>query len=290
MDQVERVKKVYRKRADGEKRLYDDTTWNELNPSVNFLEYHFSKALFRELAELGLSYQRLGEKSVLDMGCGWGRVLRRLVENGAEAGRIVGMDLMDHHLELAKRKNPAISYVRADSRFSPFRDETFDLVLIFTVFSAVIDPGDIRAIAREALRTLKPEGAVIVYDAGNPSYEWTHQDEEFGDLLGFKGIKPAVVKDSFEAAEIRMRKILIHPTIVKALEIGLGKSVWLVFKALAMSSRNKLGLLSNLRAMVTESRARPKLSAFAEMACNALMATGLFRIHYIATVKKKRPL
>jgi len=286
MDPMERVKKVYRKREASEKRLWDDKTWNTLNPSVNFIEYHFSKEFFIELKKAGLTPDNLSQKRILDLGCGWGKYLRLLVENGADPKRVYGMDIMDHHLKVAMEKNPAVRYVRADSRFSPFKDEMFDVILIFTVFSAVIDPESIEQIAREALRMLNTDGVIIVYDVGRPSYEWKHKDEQFGDLLGLKGIKPSFVKHCFQSGHIHIRKILINPKIIKTLELGLFKAFSLLFRSQKMSMKNKLGLLSNLRALDLKSYPNSVFSSSAEVLANGFMALRCFKIHYIASIRK----
>ena len=86
---------------------------------------------------------------VLDIGCGTGEILRRFRADFAPR-RIVGLDLFAGHLRSAP---PPV--VRGDGFRAPFRDATFDLVLVRHLLQALPDPP---ALLREARRLLRPGG------------------------------------------------------------------------------------------------------------------------------------
>lgn len=101
---------------------------------------------------------------ILDFGCGSGWDLLELLALGASAERIVGVDLLAPRLHRARRMLPAAALGRANGGALPFRDAAFDVILQFTVFSSILDPGLRRIVARELGRVLRPGGSLVWYD------------------------------------------------------------------------------------------------------------------------------
>jgi SAM-dependent methyltransferase len=64
-----------------------------------------------------------GSRSVLDVGCGTGRILRFLREWGA---RPVGLDISRPMLEVARTLNPGVDLVQATAESLPFMEGSFD--------------------------------------------------------------------------------------------------------------------------------------------------------------------
>lgn len=85
---------------------------------------------------------------VLDLACGTGEILRR-VRAELRPGLAAGLDLFRGHL-LGQR-----GVVQGDGFRAPFRDGSFDLVLVRHVLQALPDPV---ALLREARRLLAPGG------------------------------------------------------------------------------------------------------------------------------------
>jgi ubiquinone/menaquinone biosynthesis C-methylase UbiE len=93
-----------------------------------------------------------GEGPLLDLGCGTGFLAsraRRLFP------RVVGVDLSPLILTEARKHNPQIAFLAADSDSLPFRDNTFRAVAAVALLHHL--PGHRRFFA-EARRVLKPDG------------------------------------------------------------------------------------------------------------------------------------
>jgi len=88
-------------------------------------------------------------RRVLDVGCGTGEILRRVSAEFAPEFA-VGVDLFRGHLAHA---DPPV--VQGDAFRLPFRDGSFDLVLVRHLLHAIPDPV---ALLREARRVLAPGG------------------------------------------------------------------------------------------------------------------------------------
>ena len=109
--------------------------------------------------------QKSTGKWVLDVGCGIGIDMQRFLEGG---GVTVGVDFAASPLAHARRRlggrypESPWHLVRADARFLPFREETFDIFYSNGVLHHI---ADYEKVLRESHRCLKPggRGTVLVY-------------------------------------------------------------------------------------------------------------------------------
>lgn len=110
---------------------------------------------------------------VLEMGCGTGDVLR-VLESVCARGRVVGADLYDEGLAVA-RQRVRCALVRTDMRRFAF-DEPFDVVCVFDVIEHLEDDA---AALRDLHRTTQSGGLLIVTV---PAYMalWSYFDEAAG--------------------------------------------------------------------------------------------------------------
>lgn len=100
----------------------------------------------------------------LEVGCGSGGALRRLMALGAEPARMAGIDLMEARIEAARELLPQAEFHVGSAHNLPFSDASFDVVLQATLFSSVVDPDLQLAIAAEMVRVLRPSGVLVWYD------------------------------------------------------------------------------------------------------------------------------
>jgi SAM-dependent methyltransferase len=91
--------------------------------------------------------------SMLDIGCSDGRVAARVAA-------ALGIDDV-RGVDVQLQPDPAIPVVEYDGLKLPFDDASFDLITIVDVLHHADDP---RAVLREAVRVLVPEGRLVVKD------------------------------------------------------------------------------------------------------------------------------
>jgi ubiquinone/menaquinone biosynthesis C-methylase UbiE len=103
-------------------------------------------------------------KRILDVGCGSGSVLASLVGLGAEARDLYGIDLLADRVETAHRMWPGMTFRCGNAERLDFPDNSFDLVLLFTVFSSIASDDVAHKVAGEVTRILRTGGALLWYD------------------------------------------------------------------------------------------------------------------------------
>lgn len=103
---------------------------------------HQAQAIWPAERALFDRYALEGDVKILDLGCGTGEITRRLAERYPHAG-IVGVDILEHNLEIARRLTAAaddrIAYRQADAFALPFETATFDLIVCRHVSQSVPD-------------------------------------------------------------------------------------------------------------------------------------------------------
>lgn len=150
-----------------------------------------------------LSVPSLRGMRILDIGCGSGGQLRRLVDLGAEPGKCFGLDLFRESLKKGRDLNPLTSFLEANAAQLPFADEQFDLVFQFTVLTSVLDKQIKRSITKEIHRVLRPDGYFIWYDFAysNPKNP------------NVRGIGRSEVSDLLEGFRLNFRRVTLAPPI-----------------------------------------------------------------------------
>lgn len=99
---------------------------------------------------------------VLSVGCGSGVDTRWLAENGAQ--RVVGIDIAEGLIDIARRENPTLEFKVMDMEKLDFPDESFDLLYSSLAIHYVDDW--IPAL-KEAYRVLRSGGSYI-FSCGHP--------------------------------------------------------------------------------------------------------------------------
>jgi SAM-dependent methyltransferase len=110
-------------------------------------------------------------RSLLELGCGTGFVLEAL-HAAFPALRLVGSELYEEGLAVARRRLPDVELVQLDARELPYRDE-FDVVGAFDVLEHVDED---EAVLAEAHRAVRPGGGVVLLVPQHPRL-WSAMDD-----------------------------------------------------------------------------------------------------------------
>jgi 2-polyprenyl-3-methyl-5-hydroxy-6-metoxy-1,4-benzoquinol methylase len=97
--------------------------------------------------------------SIVDIGCGDGRLTRELTERFPNL-KIVGVDYSARAINLAKAMSPGIPFLNVDITQGGW-DETFDLAILMEVFEHV-PPAVSEAFVGAVSRLLRPNGLIYV--------------------------------------------------------------------------------------------------------------------------------
>jgi len=132
--------------------------------AAEIYEELYLPAIFQEWAPRMAEAARVapGDR-VLDVACGTGVLARALVARVGPAGAVVGLDINEGMLAVARRKAPEVEWRQGPAEALPFRDAAFDAVA--SQFGLMFFQDRAGAIA-EMLRVLRPGGrlAVAVWD------------------------------------------------------------------------------------------------------------------------------
>jgi ubiquinone/menaquinone biosynthesis C-methylase UbiE len=138
--------------------------WQMVESSAESYERYLVPLFFAPGAEYLTELGALKEgERVLDLACGTGIVARTAAPKVGANGMVVGVDLNEDMLEVARRASsdiiPPIKWQHADAHNIPFPDATFDIV--FCQQGLQFFP-DRSVVLREAYRVLMPNGRLVL--------------------------------------------------------------------------------------------------------------------------------
>jgi ubiquinone/menaquinone biosynthesis C-methylase UbiE len=241
-DELARIRQVYAGYGDAN---FGATRWSPQNRGNQ------SIAKEREAIIGGLlhahGYAPLGERRVLDIGCGGGDVLAGFAAWGGRHDCLVGLELLAQRAAAAHARHPQLLMLQGNAAELGLDDGSFDLIVFFTVFSSVLDPQLRVQIATEASRVLRPGGAIVWYDLRTPNPRNTNirplGREEIQQL--FPGLTP------------HLRTATVLPPLARRL----GKTTAVMYPSLgrfAWLHTHYIGLLIDERRGPTGSRTKRK--------------------------------
>ncbi len=111
-----------------------------------------------------LNFAPIPVKRILEVGCGTGNLTRELVKLGYE---VVGVDVSEGMLEVARKKVPGVRFVRADVRDLALGEEYDAVVSTFDSLNNLLTEEDLALAFRRIKEHLKPRG-IFVGDLNTP--------------------------------------------------------------------------------------------------------------------------
>lgn len=192
-----RIRSVYGRRdSSGKGSLY---AWHNQGALLN--QYRFQAVAAALLSAEGLA--DLSLLDMLDIGCGTGGWLRKLMEWGASPELLHGIDLLQDRIERARVLCPTIDFKVGSGFELPYPSHSMDLVTAHTVFSSILDVSARKALAEEMVRVLKPTGCAFVYD-------YRISDPRNPDTVG---IRKKEIQRLFPGFDLAMRSLTLAPPL-----------------------------------------------------------------------------
>jgi SAM-dependent methyltransferase len=135
--------------------------WNRMGPSKPFGHPVNLERLSQYLSS---------SSRILDLGCGYGRALGLLFDQGYR--NLVGFDPAPAMIDLARARYPGIEFEELNcAPRIPLPDASVDATLLFSVLTCVPTDEGQRAIVDEVRRVLRPGGLLYISDL------WLQTDE-----------------------------------------------------------------------------------------------------------------
>lgn len=99
---------------------------------------------------------------VADVGCGYGRVLKILQDEGYRD--LTGYDFSPLMIERGRRECPGVRFEVMEEGKISLADESADAVILFAVLTCIVSDEEQEALVREIRRILRPGGIIYVND------------------------------------------------------------------------------------------------------------------------------
>ena len=168
-----------------------------------FLEER-ERALQRWVEQSGLNPRHAW---VLEMGCGSGGNLAALIRLGFTPANLTGVELIEERVAEARRRlPPAVRLMCGDALDMQLAPASFDVVMLFTVFTSLLDEAYRKRLAAHAWSVVKPGGGVLWYD-------FCFDNPRNPDV---RGIPLREVRALFPAGAVSARRITLAPPLARA--------------------------------------------------------------------------
>jgi ubiquinone/menaquinone biosynthesis C-methylase UbiE len=194
----ERIRRAYAKR--------ETSRYSHFNPAHSLTVHEIEIQLLELLRRKRRT--NLSGLKILEVGCGSGHWLRRMIEWGAAPANVFGVDLLDDRIAAAREISPQNTNLICTSATElDFRDAEFDIVSQFIMFSSILDRPTKKKIAEEMLRVVKPAGLIIWFDyfVSNPRNP------------DVRGIAKNEITELFPGSEVSLKRVLLAPPIARAI-------------------------------------------------------------------------
>lgn len=124
-----------------------------------YAEFYGKKSDYLDSFEQGVLIKMAGDlsgKHVLDLACGTGRIIPKLLEKKAD---ITGIDVSAEMLKIAQKKFPKAKFLQGNMEQLPFTENSFDLVI---AAFAIVHLKSLDKVFGEVYRVLKDNGIFVL--------------------------------------------------------------------------------------------------------------------------------
>lgn len=158
----------------------------------------------RALIKLFTPFSPLLDKTIIEIGCGYGGKILQLIQLGFKPQNITANELLPDEVIKAKERLPKlVKIIEGDASKLEFESSSFDFVYQSTVFSSVLDNSFQEKLAKEMWRWVKPGGGILWYD-------FIYNNPNNKDV---RGVPVSRIKELFPDAIITTKRITLAPPI-----------------------------------------------------------------------------
>ena len=144
---------------------------------------------------------------VLEVGCGSGGELHRLIGLGLEPENLEGIDLLEDRVSAARKSLPdGVGLRCGDATRMEFDDDRFDVVFASLVFTSILSDEIQTRLAREMMRVVRSGGLILWYD-------FLYDNPRNPDV---RGVPIRRIRTLFPGMEISTRRTTLAPPIARA--------------------------------------------------------------------------
>ena len=158
--------------------MRQDEYWNSVSEKKEFTTPFQSEAFSKFVSK---------DQVILDVGCGYGRTLNELYQNGYN--KLIGIDFSSGMIERGKQQFPYLDLRVKQDESIALPDKSVDAVILFAVLTCIRKNEDQIQLLREIKRVLKPHGILYVNDfLLNTDERNLSRYEQFEEIYGTYGV------------------------------------------------------------------------------------------------------
>lgn len=162
--------------------------WEEWGKT--FVNDSYQRGIYQQHWWILKKINEIEPENILEVGCGFGRNIRFLVDNKFPAEKITGIDISSTMIKQAKKYlvNKKVKLIEADIVNLPFRENEFFLTLSHGVLMHVA-PKDIDKAVREIFRVTKDYFICVEQNYNGNEYTFVHDYRKIFSRSGGKIIE-----------------------------------------------------------------------------------------------------
>ena len=197
-------------------RTVSESLYAQHNPGYLLMSQARERVSLRLLSEAG-AFPQAGSPC-LEVGYGRLGALGTLMSWGLRESDLHGIEMDPRRASVAQAALAGADLRVGDARSMPWADDTFALVVTWTVFSSILDQAARAAVAAEIVRVLKPGGALLYYD-----FSWNNPRNPH-----VRGVSAGEVRRLFTGLDGSIRSVTLAPPLARIV----APRSWLVATAL----------------------------------------------------------
>lgn len=222
--EVERIRERYAKR----KAAGTDARYARGNEWGLLATQEIERALHRWAVTTGYVADRRAR--LLEVGCGSGGILHRLLGIGFAPHQLIGLELLADRADQARTALPAgIEVITGELVGAGLPTAAFDVVLQATVLSSILDPSARSAIAAEMWHLVRPGGGVL-------SYDLAYDNPRNPDV---KRVSVGTLRALFPAGQVTCWRVTLAPPLARA-ALLVGKPLYHLLAAVPLLRSHRL--------------------------------------------------